>query len=177
MSRIAKNALTIPEGVELNINGSEVKAKGKLGELSLTMVDEISAKVEEGKVIVEKTASSKFANAMWATTWRLINNLCLGVSKGFEKKLEINGVGLRANMQGSTLVMSLGFSHEVRYEVPQGVKVEVEKNTNITVSGIDKQMVGQVAAEIREFKKPEPYKGKGIKYADERIIRKEGKKK
>jgi large subunit ribosomal protein L6 len=114
---------------------------------------------------------------MWATTWRLINNLCIGVSKGFEKKLEINGVGLRANMQGTTLVMNLGFSHEVRYEVPNDIKVEVEKNTKLTVSGIDKQRVGQIAAEIREFKKPEPYKGKGIKYADERIIRKEGKKK
>jgi len=177
MSRIAKNGLTIPEGVEININGKEVKAKGKMGELSLTMVDEITAKVEDGTVVVEKTSASKFANAMWATTWRLINNLCIGVSKGFEKKLEINGVGLRANMQGSTLVMSLGFSHEVRYDVPQNIKVEVEKNTNITVSGIDKQSVGQVAAEIREFKKPEPYKGKGIKYVDERIIRKEGKKK
>ena len=177
MSRIAKNELAIPEGVELNITGQEVKAKGKLGELSLTMVDEVKAAVNDNGVLVEKTTNTKFANAMWATTWRLINNLCIGVSTGFEKKLEINGVGLRANMQGSTLVMSLGFSHEVRYEVPQGVKVEVEKNTNITVSGIDKQKVGQVAAEIREFKKPEPYKGKGIKYADERIIRKEGKKK
>jgi len=177
MSRIAKNALTIPEGVELTITGQEVKAKGKLGELSMMMVNEVKAAVNDNAVTVEKTSETKFANAMWATTWRLINNLCIGVSKGFEKKLEINGVGLRANMQGNTLVMSLGFSHEVRYDVPQGVKVEVEKNTQITVSGIDKQKVGQVAAEIREFKKPEPYKGKGIKYADERIIRKEGKKK
>jgi large subunit ribosomal protein L6 len=177
MSRIAKNELAIPEGVEVNVNGSEVKAKGKLGELTLTMVSEVKASVNDNGVLVEKTSKSKFANAMWATTWRLINNLCIGVSKGFEKKLEINGVGLRANMQGSTLVMSLGFSHEVRYEVPKDIKVEVEKNTQLTVSGIDKQRVGQVAAEIREFKKPEPYKGKGIKYADERIIRKEGKKK
>jgi large subunit ribosomal protein L6 len=177
MSRIAKNELAIPEGVELNIDGKNVKAKGKLGELSLTMVDEVKAAVNDNGVLVEKTTNTKFANAMWATTWRLINNLCIGVSKGFEKKLEINGVGLRANMQGSTLVMSLGFSHEVRYEVPKDIKVEVEKNTQITVSGIDKQRVGQVAAEIRGFKPPEPYKGKGIKYADERIIRKEGKKK
>ena len=177
MSRIAKNELAIPEGVELNITGQEVKAKGKLGELSLTMVDEVKAAVNDNGVLVEKTKDTKFANAMWATTWRLINNLCIGVSKGFEKKLEINGVGLRANMQGQTLVMSLGYSHEVRYDVPQGITVTVEKNTEITVSGIDKQVVGQVAAEIREFKKPEPYKGKGIKYADERIIRKEGKKK
>jgi len=177
MSRIAKNELAIPEGVELNINGSEVKAKGKLGELTLNMVKEIKASVNDNGVLVEKTTDTKFANAMWATTWRLINNICIGVSKGFEKKLEINGVGLRANLQGQTLVMSLGFSHEVRFEVPSDIKVEVEKNTKITVSGIDKQRVGQIAAEIREFKKPEPYKGKGIKYADERIIRKEGKKK
>jgi len=177
MSRIAKNELAIPEGVEINVDGNQVKAKGKLGELTLTMVNEVKASVNDNGVLVEKTSGTKFANAMWATTWRLINNLCIGVSKGFEKKLEINGVGLRAAMQGSTLVMQLGFSHEVRYEVPADIKVEVEKNTQITVSGIDKQRVGQIAAEIREFKKPEPYKGKGIKYADERIIRKEGKKK
>lgn len=177
MSRIAKNALTIPEGVELSINGKDVKAKGKLGELALKLVDEVSAKIENGTVIVEKTTNTKFANAMWATTWRLINNLCLGVSKGFEKKLEINGVGFRAQAAGQDLTMQLGFSHEIKYTVPAGIKVEVDKQTAITVSGIDKQMVGQVAAEIREFKKPEPYKGKGIKYADERIVRKEGKKK
>ena len=177
MSRIAKNGLTIPAGVEVTINGKDVTAKGTKGQLSLRLVDEVSAKVDNGTVLVEKTKATKFANAMWATTWRLINNLCIGVSTGFEKKLEINGVGLRANVQGQTLVMNLGYSHEVRYEVPQDIKVEVDKNTLITVSGIDKQRVGQIAAEIREFKKPEPYKGKGIKYADERIIRKEGKKK
>ena len=177
MSRISKNPYTIPEGVELSINGKEVVAKGKLGQLSMNLVNEVSAKVEDGKVLVEKTASTKFANAMWATSWRLIQNLCLGVSKGFEKKLEINGVGLRAQAAGQTLTMQLGYSHEVVYTVPEGIKVEVEKQTAITVTGIDKQKVGQVAAEIREFKKPEPYKGKGIKYADERIVRKEGKKK
>ena len=177
MSRISKNPLTIPEGVELNINGSEVKAKGKLGELTMKLVDEVSAKVENGTVIVEKTANTKFANAMWATTWRLINNLCLGVSKGFEKNLEINGVGYRAQVAGQNLTMQLGFSHEIKYAVPAGITVEVEKQTAIKVTGIDKQLVGQVAAEIREYKKPEPYKGKGIKYSDERIVRKEGKKK
>jgi large subunit ribosomal protein L6 len=177
MSRISKNPLKIPEGVEVNINGKDVSAKGSKGQLNYTMVDEVTARVEDGTVIIEKTKGTKFANAMWATTWRLVNNLCIGVSKGFEKKLEINGVGLRANMQGNTLVMNLGYSHEVRYDVPEGIQVSVEKNTEITVSGIDKQRVGQVAAEIRDFKKPEPYKGKGIKYADERIIRKEGKKK
>lgn len=177
MSRIAKNALKLPDGVELTITGQDIKAKGSKGELSYTMVDEVTAKVEDGMVTVQKVKGTQFANAMWATTWRLINNLCIGVSNGFEKKLEIHGVGLRANMQGKTLVMSLGFSHEVRYEAPEGITVSVEKNTEITVSGIDKQQVGQVAAEIRELKKPEPYKGKGIRYADERIIRKEGKKK
>jgi large subunit ribosomal protein L6 len=138
MSRIAKNELAIPEGVELNINGQEVKAKGKLGELTLTMVNEVKASVNDNGVLVEKAANSKFANAMWATTWRLINNLCIGVSKGFEKKLEINGVGLRAQVQGQKLTMQLGYSHEVIYDVPADIKVEVEKNTNITVSGIDK---------------------------------------
>lgn len=177
MSRIAKNPFKIPEGVDVSINGKEVKAKGKLGELSLMMIDEINAKVEDGTVIVEKTTDTKFANAMWATTWRLIQNLCLGVSKGFEKKLEINGVGYRAQISGQNLTMQLGYSHEINYEVPSDIKVEVEKQTAITVFGIDKRKVGQVAAEIREFKKPEPYKGKGIKYADEYIVRKEGKKK
>lgn len=177
MSRIAKNGLTIPQGVDVTINGKDVTAKGSKGQLSLTMVDEVSAKVEDGKVLVEKTKGTKFANAMWATTWRLINNLCIGVSNGFEKKLEINGVGFRANMQGTTLVMNLGFSHDVRYETPEGIQIAVNNNTEIVVSGIDKQKVGQVAAEIRGYKPPEPYKGKGIKYAGERIIRKEGKKK
>tara|TARA_B100001750_G_scaffold248324_1_gene278366 strand:+ start:2525 stop:3058 length:534 start_codon:yes stop_codon:yes gene_type:complete len=177
MSRIAKNALTIPQGVEVNINGNEVTAKGSKGTLSLRLVDEVKATVKDGTVLVEKTKGTKFANAMWATTWRLINNLCQGVSNGFEKKLEISGVGYRANMQGTTLVMNLGFSHDVRYNTPEGIQIAVNNNTEIVVSGIDKQKVGQVAAEIRGYKPPEPYKGKGIKYAGERIIRKEGKKK
>lgn len=177
MSRIAKNALAIPQGVDVTVNGRDVVAKGPKGQLTLKLVDEVSAKVDAGNVLVEKTKPTQFANAMWATTWRLINNLCIGVSKGFEKKLDIVGVGFRAQMQGTTLVMNLGFSHEVRYEVPKDITVTIEKNVEITVSGIDKQRVGQIAAEIREFKKPEPYKGKGIKYSDERIIRKEGKKK
>lgn len=177
MSRIAKNPLTIPAGVDLQINGRDVKAKGKLGELSLKLVDEVSAKIEDGKVIIEQTGKTKFARAMWATTWRLINNLCIGVSTGFDKKLEINGVGYRAQLQGNDLIMQLGYSHEIKYVVPQGIKIEIDKQTALTISGIDKQRVGQVAAEIRSFREPEPYKGKGIKYADERIVRKEGKKK
>lgn len=177
MSRISKNPLAIPEGVDLQIDGRDVRAKGKLGELSLKLVDEVSAKIEDGKVVVEPKTKTRFARAMWATTWRLIENLCIGVSKGFDKKLEINGVGYRAQVQGNDLVMQLGYSHEIKYTIPQGIKVEIEKQTALTVSGIDKQRVGQVAAEIRSFREPEPYKGKGIKYADERIVRKEGKKK
>lgn len=177
MSKIARNPYKIPSGVELQVNGSTVNAKGKNGQLSLTLVDEVSAKVEDGNVVVLKNSNSNHAKAMWATTWRNIRNICVGVSEGFEKKLQINGVGLRANVQGQNLVMQLGYSHDVTYPIPQGVTIEVEKQTEISVKGINKQQVGQVAAEIRDFKKPEPYKGKGIKYADERIIRKEGKKK
>lgn len=177
MSKIAKKPYTVPEGVDLIISGKDVTAKGSKGQLSLTMVDDVSAVNDNGTVTVTPLTKSRFAKAMWATTQRLIENLCIGVSSGFEKKLEINGVGYRANMQGNTLVMQLGFSHEVKYDIPEGVKVEIEKQTQLTVSGIDKQLVGQVAAKIRGYKKPEPYKGKGIKYADEYIVRKEGKKK
>ena len=177
MSKIAKKPYNVPEGVELTIQDKLVKAKGSKGELSLTLVDDISAVNDNGVVTIKPLSKSRFAKAMWATSQRLIQSLCIGVSQGFEKKLEINGVGYRANMQGNTLVMQLGFSHEVKYDIPDGVKVEVEKQTAITVSGIDKQKVGQVAAKIRGYKPPEPYKGKGIKYADEHIVRKEGKKK
>lgn len=186
MSRIGKNPVAIPEGVEVQISGQDLKVKGKLGELSLRLHDEVSAKLDEvandeGKtskvVVLAPKSNSRMARQVWPTMRTLVNNLCVGVSEGYTKKLEIHGVGYRANLQGTTLVLSLGFSHEVRYDIPQGTKVEVEKNTQITVSGIDKQLVGQVSANIRGFKKPEPYKGKGIRYADEYILRKEGKKK
>ena len=186
MSRIGKNPVAIPEGVDVQLNGQDLKVKGKLGELALTLHDEVAAKIEDvandegaaSKVVVlSPKSNSRIARQVWPTMRTLVNNLCEGVSKGYEKKLEIHGVGYRANLQGTTLVLSLGFSHEVRYDIPQGVKVEVEKQTALTVSGIDKQLVGQVAANIRGFKKPEPYKGKGIRYADEYILRKEGKKK
>lgn len=177
MSKIAKKPYSVPEGVELTISGQDVTAKGSKGQLSMRMVDEVKATNDNGVVTVTPLSNSRFAKSMWATTQRLIQNLCVGVSQGFEKKMEINGVGYRANMQGNTLVMQLGFSHEVKYDIPEGVKVEVEKQTAITVSGIDKQKVGQVAAKIRGYKPPEPYKGKGIKYSDEYIVRKEGKKK
>lgn len=186
MSRIGKNPVTIPEGVEVQLNGQDLKAKGKLGELEMKLHDEVSAQIEDvanddgnsQKIIrLAPKSNSKFAQQIWPTMRTLVDNTLIGVSKGYEKNLEIKGVGYRANLQGSTLVLALGFSHDVRYEVPQGIKVEVEKQTAIKITGIDKQAVGQVAAKIREFKKPEPYKGKGIRYADEYILRKEGKKK
>ena len=192
MSRIGNKAITLPEGVELQINGQDVKAKGKLGELDLRVHDEVSIKMEEvandeGKnekvITLEPKSNSRFAKQIWPTMRTLVNNIIIGVSQGYSKKLEIKGVGYRGNLQGKTLVLSLGFSHEVRYDVPEGVTVKMEdaagktSQTDIEVSGIDKQLVGQVAAKIRGFKKPEPYKGKGIRYADEYVVRKEGKKK
>lgn len=186
MSRIGKNPVTIPEGVEIVLNGQDIKAKGKLGELELRIHDEVAAKVEEvandegqtSKIItLSPKSNSKISQQVWPTMRTLVNNICVGVSEGYSKKLEIHGVGYRANLQGSNLVLTLGFSHEVKYTVPEGVTIAVEKQTELTVSGIDKQLVGQVAANIRGFKKPEPYKGKGIRYSDEYILRKEGKKK
>lgn len=186
MSRIGTKPVTLPEGVDVEINGQGVKVKGKLGELSMIVHDEVSIKMEEaanddGKqvktVVLAPKSESRFAKQIWPTMRTLVDNLVVGVSEGYKKKLEIHGVGYRANLQGNTLVMTLGFSHEVRFDVPQGVKVDMDGQTKIEISGIDKQLVGQVAAKIREFKKPEPYKGKGIRYADEFILRKEGKKK
>lgn len=186
MSRIGKYPVVIPQGVEVQINGQDVKVKGKLGELSLRLHDEVSAVIEDaanddgktGKVVrLAPRSNSRIAKQVWPTMRTLVRNLCDGVSKGYVQKMEIHGVGFRANLQGKDLVLALGFSHEVRYEIPAGIKVEVEKQTLLTISGIDKQLVGQVAAKIRAFKKPEPYKAKGIRYANEEIVRKEGKKK
>ena len=186
MSRIGTKPVTIPEGVEIQLNGQDLKAKGKLGELELRIHDEVSAKIEDVAnddgnktkiVTLAPKSNSRFAQQIWPTMRTLVDNICIGVSKGYEKELEIHGVGYRANLQGSKLVLALGFSHDVNYDVPQGIKVEVEKQTKLKVSGIDKQQVGEVAAKIRSFKKPEPYKGKGIRYVDEYIVRKEGKKK
>lgn len=186
MSRIGKKPVAVPEGVEVQLNGQDIKVKGKLGELEMHIHDEVSAKLEEGAndegkackiVTLAPKSNSRFAQQIWPTMRTLVDNLCIGVSQGYEKKLEIHGVGYRANLKGNTLVLSLGFSHEVRYDVPAGVKVVVEKQTRLSVSGIDKQLVGETSAKIRAFKKPEPYKGKGIRYADEYILRKEGKKK
>ena len=177
MSRIGKHPVPVPAGVDVTVNGQQVTAKGKLGSLSLTLIDDITAKLEDGKVVVAPANDSKRARTMWATSRTLVNNMVTGVSTGYTINLEINGVGYRAAVQGKELVMQLGFSHDVKYPIPEGISIKCDKPTSISVSGFDKQKVGQVAAEIRGWKKPEPYKGKGIKYETETILRKEGKKK
>ncbi len=186
MSRIGKNPVTIPEGVDVQLQGQIVKVKGKLGELSLNVHDEIGVSIEDaekdsgkkGKVVrLTPKTETPTAREIWPTMRTLVSNMVVGVTEGYKKKLEIHGVGFRANLQGKDIVMTLGFSHEVRYTIPAGIKVDIEKQTELTVSGIDKHLVGQVSAEIRAHKKPEPYKGKGIRYAGEYIAYKEGKKK
>jgi large subunit ribosomal protein L6 len=177
MSRVGKYPVTVPSGVTVEIANRILKAKGKLGELSLRLSDEVDAKLEGGKVVVTPRSETKRARTLWGTTRAHENNMVGGVSKGFSKTLEINGVGYRAQVQGKNLQLQLGFSHDVIYPIPAGVTIKCEKPTQITISGADRQRVGQVAAEIRAFRKPEPYKGKGIKYDNERILRKEGKKK
>jgi large subunit ribosomal protein L6 len=167
----------VPDGVDLEISNGEIKAKGKMGELSMNVVDEVEISREGNLVRVKPANDGKRARTMWGTTRSLLSNLVIGVSEGFEKKLEINGVGYRAQLQGSELVLQLGHSHEIRYQIPEGIKIEAPSQTDITISGANNQVVGQVAAEIRSYRKPEPYKGKGVRYADEIIIRKEGKKK
>lgn len=177
MSRIGNKPVEVPEGVTLDVSGQDVKAKGAKGELSVRVHDDVSVKMEDGKVVFAPRSQSLQAKKLFPTMRTLVNNIVIGVTEGYSKQLEIQGVGLRANMQGNTLVMQLGFSHDVRYDIPQGAQVSVEEQTKITVSGIDKQLVGQVAAKIRGFKPPEPYKGKGIRYVGEYVMRKEGKKK
>jgi large subunit ribosomal protein L6 len=177
MSRVGKHPVAVPSGVTVEIANRILKAKGKLGELSLKLSDEVEAKLEDGKVVVTPRSETKRARTLWGTTRALVNNMVGGVSKGFSKTLEINGVGYRAQVQGKNLQLQLGYSHDVVYPIPAGVTIKCEKPTQITISGADRQRVGQVAAEIRAFRKPEPYKGKGIKYDNERILRKEGKKK
>ena len=177
MSRVGKNPVEVPSGVELAITGRLVTAKGKLGQLSYEMADSVSAVLEDGRVVVKPIDDSKTARAMWGTARSRIQNMVSGVVEGFSKQLEIVGVGYRAAVQGQTLTLQLGYSHDVNFPIPEGISINCAKPTSITISGADKQRVGQVAAEIRGFRKPEPYKGKGIKYADETILRKEGKKK
>ncbi|MBB4094606.1 50S ribosomal protein L6 [Ochrobactrum pecoris] len=177
MSRIGKKPVPVPAGVTASVDGQIVKAKGAKGELSFVVHDEVLVKMEEGAISVDPRDQSKEARSKWGMSRTMISNIFVGVKDGFEKKLEISGVGYRAAMQGKNLQLSLGFSHEVVYDVPAGITVAVPKPTEIVVTGIDKQQVGQVAAEIREYRGPEPYKGKGVKYAGEKIVRKEGKKK
>ncbi|PPR09634.1 MAG: 50S ribosomal protein L6 [Alphaproteobacteria bacterium MarineAlpha11_Bin1] len=177
MSRIGLLPVEVPDGVDFQIEGETVKAKGKLGELSLNLSDVVEVAREENLVWVRPVNKSKRARTMWGTTRSLIDNIVKGVSAGFEKKLEITGVGYRAQVQGKDLVLQLGHSHEIRYPIPEGIKIDAPTQTEVIVSGVDNQKVGQVASEIRGFRKPEPYKGKGVRYADEIIVRKEGKKK
>ena len=177
MSRIGKKPVAVPSEVTVTLDGQAVKAKGPKGELSLHLVDAVSIEQTEDGLLVSPRDESNTARAMWGMSRTMVSNIVEGVSKGFEKKLEINGVGYRAAAQGQVLNLALGFSHDVNYPVPEGITIETPKPTEIIVKGIDKQKVGQVAAEIREYRSPEPYKGKGIKYADEFIVRKEGKKK
>ena len=177
MSRIGKKAVPIPSGVTANVEGQTVKVKGPKGALQVVLPDEVTVKMEGGGVKVDPRNETKRARAMWGTSRTLVNNLVTGVTKGYEKKLEITGVGYRAALQGKNLQIALGYSHDVIYPVPEGIAIATPKPTEILVSGIDKQKVGQVAAEIRAFRPPEPYKGKGVRYADEYIFRKEGKKK
>ncbi|KUM24606.1 50S ribosomal protein L6 [Mesorhizobium loti] len=177
MSRIGKKPVSLPQGVTASVNGQTVTAKGPKGELKFVVNDEVLVKMENNEISVQPRDQTKVARAKWGMSRTQIVNILQGVKDGFEKKLEITGVGYRAAMQGKNLQLALGFSHDVVYETPQGITISVPKPTEITVSGIDKQQVGQVAAEIREYRGPEPYKGKGVRYADERIVRKEGKKK
>ena len=177
MSRTGKKPVAPVNGVTVTINGRNVTAKGPKGELSLTLMDIVNVEQGSDGVVVTPANDTREARAAWGTTRALIQNMVTGVSAGFEKKLAIQGVGYRAAMQGKNLQLQLGFSHDVVYQPPEGITIACPKPTEITVTGIDKQVVGQVAAEIREYRGPEPYKGKGVKYAGERIVRKEGKKK
>jgi large subunit ribosomal protein L6 len=177
MSRIGKKPVTVPSGVTAQVDGQEVKVKGPKGELKHVLVDAIIAKLDNGGIEIAMREDSKEARAMWGMSRTMVANLVAGVTEGFTKKLEITGVGYRAAVQGSNLQLQLGYSHDIAFAIPQGIQVVCPKPTEIVITGIDKQQVGQVAAEIRRFRPPEPYKGKGIRYAGEFILRKEGKKK
>jgi large subunit ribosomal protein L6 len=177
MSRIGKNPVPIPSGVEVELAGRTLTAKGGLGALSLVVSNEVTAEIADGAITIAPGSATKQSRAMWGTTRALVNNMVTGVSKGFAVGLEINGVGYRAAVQGNILNLQLGYSHDIPFPIPDDVKIACERPTLISVSGADRQRVGQVAAEIRAFRPPEPYKGKGIKYAHETVRRKEGKKK
>ena len=177
MSRIGKKPVSVPQGVQANVEGQTVSAKGPKGNLAVVLVDDVAAEMTEQGIKVDPRNDSKQARSMWGMSRTLVQNIVTGVTEGFEQRLEINGVGYRAQVQGKNLNLALGYSHDVTYPIPEGIQVACPRPTEIVISGIDKQKVGQVAAEIRRYRPPEPYKGKGVKYAGEFIFRKEGKKK
>ena len=177
MSRIGKKPVAVPKGVTANVKGQTVSAKGPKGQLAVALHDHVSVAMGDHGVKVEPRDQSKTARAIWGLSRTLVQNIFVGVTDGFQERLEITGVGYRAQVEGKALNLALGYSHEVKFPIPEGIKIETPKPTEIVVSGIDKQKVGQVAAEIRRWRPPEPYKGKGVKYAGEYIFRKEGKKK
>jgi large subunit ribosomal protein L6 len=177
MSRIGKKPVPVPSGVTANVEGQTVKVKGPKGALQLVLHDDVEVKLDGGAIKINPRFETKRARSQWGTARTLVNNLITGVTQGFERNLEITGVGYRAAVQGKNLQLQLGYSHDVVYPIPEGITIAATKPTEIKITGIDKQKVGQVAAEIRGFRPPEPYKGKGVKYVGEFIFRKEGKKK
>jgi large subunit ribosomal protein L6 len=177
MSRIGKKSVPVPAGVTVDVDGANLSVKGPKGELKLVLVEHVLASLDKGAIKVDPRDKSKLARSCWGMSRTLVANMVKGVTTGFSKSLEITGVGYRAAVQGKTLQLNLGYSHPVNYPIPDGIDIKTPKPTEIVIAGIDKQRVGQVAAEIREFREPEPYKGKGVKYAGEYIFRKEGKKK
>jgi large subunit ribosomal protein L6 len=177
MSRIGKMPVAVRDGVQVAIEGQTVTAKGPKGELSVELIGDVTVSMTDEGVSVQPVGLSKRARSMWGMSRTLVDNIVIGVSDGFEKRLEINGVGYRAILQGRSLHLALGFSHDIDFPIPEGIEIQCPKPTEVVVSGIDKQKVGQVAAKIRGYRPPEPYKGKGVKYSDEYIFRKEGKKK
>jgi large subunit ribosomal protein L6 len=177
MSRIGKRPVVVPSGITANVEGQTVKIKGPKGALQVVLHDDVSVKLDDGQIKVDPRSETKRARSQWGTSRTLIANLIAGVTKGFEQRLEINGVGYRASVQGKNLQIALGYSHDIVYAIPEGITIATPRPVEIVITGMDRQKVGQVAAEIRDYRPPEPYKGKGIKYAGERIFRKEGKKK
>lgn len=177
MSRIGRKPVAVPAGVTVAMEGQTIKVKGKKGELTLKLLDDLVAKVEKDKVALSPKSVSKRSKMMWGLQRSLLANMMTGVSNGFQRSLEITGVGFRAAVAGKELQLQLGFSHEVKFPIPTGIEIKAEKPTLLHITGVDRQLVGQVAAEIRALRQPEPYKGKGIKYVGEAIRRKEGKKK
>lgn len=177
MSRVGKYPVNIPQGVQITLQGRTLVAKGKLGELKLPLTEDVTVEVKDSQISVAPSRDDRRSRTMWGTTRSLVNSMVTGVSTGFTRNMEITGTGYRAAVQGKDLVMNLGYSHEIRYPVPAGIKITCERPTAVRVEGPDKRQVGQVASEIRAFRPPEPYKGKGIKYENEQILRKEGKKK